>query len=76
LVGGTSASADQLLIFNPATQSYTTYYFKTSGGGGTGWRSTASSSVDQSGTVLAVGQSFLVNRKAATNFVWTAAQPF
>jgi uncharacterized protein (TIGR02597 family) len=78
LAGGTGSTADQLLTFNPATQLYTTYYFKTSGVGGTGWRSTASTSFDQTNAALVVGQSFIVNRKAAgtTAFTWTAAQPF
>ena len=51
LGGGSATTADQVLVYNSLAQAYTTYYYKSIAfppGSGTGWRTTASSSVDVS----------------------------
>jgi hypothetical protein len=74
LLGGTSAAAaDNVLIFNAATNTYTTYYYKNGGAvGGTGWRTSASNSVDVSAVALPSNSAILIQRKgaAATDFTW------
>jgi uncharacterized protein (TIGR02597 family) len=72
LNGGTSASAaDNVLIWNPATQGSATYYFKTGGLGGSGWRSTASTSVDASTNQIPLGAFAEIQRKISGAFTWT-----
>ncbi len=71
LLGGTLTTADQLLLWNGI--GYNTYYYKTSGLGGTGWRSTASTSVDESAASIPVGSAVLVVRKNAA-FNWVIPQ--
>jgi hypothetical protein len=71
LAGGTSSTADTVLTYNATTGAYTTYYYKTSGAGGTGWRSTASTSVDRSTQVLPSNGAILIQRKnSGTDFTW------
>jgi len=75
--GGSAASADNVLIFDVASQKYVTYYYKTGGFGGTGWRTSTNASVDVGSVPLPLGQSFLIKRKqVATPFEWVAPQPF
>jgi len=74
LTGGSNVSADKVLIYDGLT--YRTYYYKTLGLGGIGWRSTASSSINASGTILPAGASILIQRINNTAFLWQAAQPF
>ncbi len=79
LQGGTgSANADDVELWNPVSQTFaTTYYYKTNaGGGGVGWRTTASSTVDASTNVIPLGTSLLINRRNANPFNWTPSQPF
>lgn len=78
LLGGTASTADQLQIWVPSNQAYTiTYYFKTSGLGGTGWRSTANSSLDTATNTIPLGASAYVVRKPGNpTFNWVAPQPF
>ena len=76
LTGGTNITADQVLIFNNTTNGYDQYYFKTSGLGGTGWRSTASTSTDASNTAIPFGASVFINRTNPGSFTWVAPQPF
>ena len=60
-----------MLIYDYTTGNYTTYYYKTSGAGGTGWRSTVSTSVDRSATVLPSVSAFLIKRKTGgADFTW------
>jgi len=73
---GTSTTADLIQVLNPATGIYTTYYYKNSGVGGTGWRSTNSTSVDESNAALPFGTSFIVQRKVNSSFRWIMPQPF
>lgn len=75
LAGGSNVSADKVLIYNGTT--YDTYYYKTQGLGGIGWRSTASSSADASGTLIPAGTSILIQRATdRAGFYWVAGQPF
>ena len=71
VLGGTSTTADSVLTYDGTSGVYTTYYYKTSGAGGTGWRSTASTSADRSTTVLPSGSAILIQRKSSgTDFTW------
>ena len=77
--GGTgSGNADNVNIWNPTTQGYVTYYFKTNAaGGGIGWRSTATgTSTDASTNQIPLGGSTVILRRLATPFDWGAPQPF
>jgi hypothetical protein len=75
--GGTSTTADQVQIYNSANGQYSTYYYKTSGVGGTGWRSTLSTSADASGTPIPFGLSIIIQRLGGRPaFQWVAPQPF
>jgi hypothetical protein len=71
LLGGSSSTADSVLIYNATTKAYTTYYYKTLGGGGTGWRSTASATIDEGATVLPSTSAILIQRKSnGVDFTW------
>ena len=78
LLGGSSAAtADNVLIFNATTNTYTTYYYKNAGAvGGTGWRTSASNSVDVSSTILPSISAILIQRRGATatDFTWEIPQ--
>ncbi len=77
--GGTgSANADEVEVWNPASQGYSiVYYYKTnSGGGGIGWRGPQGSSVDASTNVIPLGTSLYINRRNANSFNWTPPQPY
>lgn len=69
LAGGTSGSvADNFLLFNSSTNSYTTFYYKNGGfGGGTGWRSAASISENVASVAIHPNDSglMIVRRQAA-----------
>jgi uncharacterized protein (TIGR02597 family) len=72
LNGGTSTSADQVLIWNGT--GYDTYYYQTSGLGGIGWRKGGAPAVDASATPIPVGQSVVIKRQFASAFNWLIAQ--
>jgi uncharacterized protein (TIGR02597 family) len=78
LAGGNSTGADQILIWNPTLSGgaggYDIYYYQTSGLGGIGWRKSGAASVDASSTVIPVGQSVIISRKAAGGFSWIVPQ--
>ena len=78
LTGGTLTTADQVLIYDTTTNppQYDTYYYKTSGLGGTGWRSTASTSNPADNTPIPFGASIIVQRINPGSFTWIAPQPF
>ena len=79
LLGGSLTTADQLQIWAPGSQAYTTiYYYKTTGAiGGTGWRSATSTSIDVSTNTIPLGGSVYVLRRAGNpTFNWSAPQPF
>ncbi len=62
---GTATTADFIDIFNPLTQTFTTYFYSSGGASGVGWRS--SGSTDRQFTKLYVDQGFLVSRNNGTN---------
>jgi uncharacterized protein (TIGR02597 family) len=72
--GGNSTSADQILIWNPATSGYDTYYYQTSGFGGVGWRKSGAPTVDASTSSIPVGATLFVNRRTGGGFNWVAPQ--
>jgi hypothetical protein len=79
LQGGTgSGSADEVELWNPASQGYgTVYFYKTNtGSGGVGWRGPQGSSVDASTNVIPLGTSLYINRRNANPFNWTPPQPY
>jgi len=63
LNGGVSVSeADEVRVLNPVTQTFLTFYFKTGGFGGTGWRSVTDAVTDASGTTLYPDQGVIIVR--------------
>jgi uncharacterized protein (TIGR02597 family) len=72
LSGGTSTSADQVLLWNGS--GYDTYYYQTSGFGGTGWRRGGAPTNDASSTIIPMGSSIVVQRQNAPAFDWVAPQ--
>ena len=73
--GGNASAADNVMIWNG--RSWDTYYYKSSGIGGTGWRSSTNTTVDAGGTQIPLGQCIKLQRKAPRNgFNWTVPQPF
>jgi uncharacterized protein (TIGR02597 family) len=71
LAGGSTVTADQVLFWNGT--GFATYYYQTSGFGGTGWRLFGVPTVDASATVIPVGAALFVNRSGAA-FNWVAPQ--
>jgi uncharacterized protein (TIGR02597 family) len=72
LAGGTSTSADQVLLWNGT--GYDTYYYQTAGIGGTGWRKAGDQVTDASAAVIAAGTGFIIRRHHANNFTWVIPQ--
>lgn len=68
--GGTSSTADQVLVWNTTSNSFDAYYYLT----GTGWRKTTDASTDAAATVLATGTGFIISRGSATGFTWSMPQ--
>lgn len=60
LQGGTPVSADQVLLWNGT--GYDTFYYQTSGIGGTGWRKTGAQSTDASGTLITPTMPVMIKR--------------
>ncbi len=68
LQGGSSlATADEVRLFDPVSQGSLSFYYKTSGIGGTGWRGDSSPSIDRSGTRLYPERALAIIRRATTN---------
>jgi uncharacterized protein (TIGR02597 family) len=76
LSGGSSVTADQVLIYNSATGGYAIYYYQTSGLGGTGWRAAGNPFGDASATGIPLTGSVVINRKHAGAFNWVVPQAF
>ena len=70
LAPGTSSTADQVLVWNAATNSFDTYYYLT----GSGWRKTTDAATDASTTALATGTGFIIKRGASGAFTWSMPQ--
>jgi uncharacterized protein (TIGR02597 family) len=67
--GGTSSgNADNVQVWDPSTQGYTIYYFKTSSSlGGSGWRSSGNSTTDKGSTPLYIDRGMTILRSPASN---------
>jgi uncharacterized protein (TIGR02597 family) len=78
LNGGANAGvADNVQVWTPSVQGYTVYYFKTTGLGGTGWRSNASTSINTATNTIPLGAMGLIVRRAGNpTFNWVIPQPF
>jgi len=73
----TAGAADNVQIWNPVTQGFITYFFKTNtNGGGVGWRASNALSTDASTNVIPLGSVLVINRKQASPFNWFAPQPY
>ena len=72
LKGGTSGTADQVLLWNGT--GYDTFYYKTSGPGGTGWRSTNSTSAPEDTHAISVASAVIIVRKFNGAFNWVIPQ--
>lgn len=66
--GGNAGTADNVLLFNAATNAYTTFWYKNSGVGGTGWRATGVA--DPANSVIPSSGAILIQRKNGTSFTW------
>jgi len=73
LDGGSAAgNADNILVLDTLTGNFDTYYYKDAGLiGGTGWRSSASPSVDESALPIPFGTGFIVLRKQTDDIALT-----
>jgi len=72
--GSASGNADNILVFQ-SSGDFNTYYYKESGLGGTGWRSSTSPSVDEANASIAPGEMFIINRSGGAGFNLTEVSP-
>jgi uncharacterized protein (TIGR02597 family) len=72
LAGGGVSTADQVLVWNGT--GYDSYYYQTSGIGGTGWRKGGDSVTDVSTAAIPTGVSIIIKRQGAVGFNWVAPQ--
>lgn len=70
--GGTSNTADQVLVWNGI--GYDVYYYQTSGVGGIGWRKAGDAVTDAAGATIPTGSSLVIKRRGAAGFNWVAPQ--
>jgi uncharacterized protein (TIGR02597 family) len=73
IAGGSATSADQVKLWNGS--GYDTFYYQTSGIGGTGWRKVGAQSTDASAVSIAPGTSIIVRRNGPSGFTWAIPQP-
>jgi uncharacterized protein (TIGR02597 family) len=66
LGGGAQGEADEVLIFNPVTGSFQTFYFKVGGLGGNGWRN-ASTGADATNQIIYADDGMLIRRRQSSN---------
>jgi uncharacterized protein (TIGR02597 family) len=69
LGAGNSSTADQILIWNPVTLGYDTYYYSSGGLVGVGWRKAGSSPANQDAgpSVIYPDDGVIINRQQAAN---------
>jgi uncharacterized protein (TIGR02597 family) len=72
VAGGNITNADQVLVWNGS--SYDTYYYQTSGIGGTGWRKVGDLSSDAGGAGIPPASSVIVRRNNSGSFTWVMPQ--
>ena len=65
----TIGSADEVQAFNSSTQTVARYYYKTSGLGGTGWRSSASTA-NRAATIIDPEQGLVFVNKSGSGHSW------
>lgn len=70
--GGAADTADLVEVWNGTA--YDSYYYQTSGAGGTGWRKVGDTATDVSATSISTGSSLVIKRKGAAGFNWVAPQ--
>jgi uncharacterized protein (TIGR02597 family) len=70
--GAYGGEADNILI-QTGSNSFSTYYYRNAGIGGTGWRSAASISVDASGTVIPYGSGIITVRRESADLKITVS---
>ncbi|HVM61205.1 MAG TPA: hypothetical protein VMV72_10095 [Verrucomicrobiae bacterium] len=70
--GSGSGSADNINVWNPTTQLFATYYYRT----GAGWRSTASLTIDASTNLIPLGGAVQILRRNANSFNWYLPQVY
>ena len=74
LGAGDVTGADKILILDPITQGYTSYYYATADGlGGAGWRTDGDPYTSQSEAELPLERGILVKRQQATSLTLTLA---
>ncbi|GAA5484844.1 hypothetical protein [Haloferula sargassicola] len=66
---GNVTDADNVLVFDATTNTYTTFWYKDSGLGGTGWR--ASGVADPANYVIPSERALLIQRKSGASFTWS-----
>jgi len=64
-------SGTQFIEWNCQTQSSSTYYYKTSGIGGVGWRSTTSGAINEGTNAFVPGQGAILYNNTSTNYTYT-----
>lgn len=72
VASGSLTTADQVLLWSGS--GYETYYYQSSGLGGSGWRKVGVQSTDASRATIAPGTSVIVRRLSATGFTWAIPQ--
>lgn len=70
--GGNVTTADQVMLWNGSN--YETFFYQTTGLGGTGWRKVGAQSTDASETVIRPGNAIILRRKSAEGFTWVIPQ--
>ena len=68
--GDSELAADNLLIFDAAANTYTTFWYKDSGKGGTGWRSSDVAISAPENYKFPSAGSLLLQRKSGESFTW------
>jgi hypothetical protein len=68
--GDSESTADALLIFNAETNAYTSFWYKNSGKGGTGWQSSDGSITVPANYEFPSTGALLLQRKAGPAFNW------
>jgi uncharacterized protein (TIGR02597 family) len=71
--GGSQGEADEVLIYNPATRGFNSYYYRIGGIGGSSWRNSADTSL-ASDVRIPVGSAIVLRRRGAAGFNWIAPQ--
>ena len=75
---GSQASADEILIYDPTSKSYISFWYKNTGLGETGWQVAGETTtiLDPANYAFPKGSAIFVYRKAAQGFTWTMPKTF